>query len=71
MTSFTMIQGKMVPAEEWDRPGKPQWRDHLVVDMSRHDALRCIEQLSGQLQRSDHERVLYTVVGELDETEEG
>lgn len=71
MASFLMVEGEQLPASKRARPGKPEWRDHLVVDMSRRDALRHIELLSRALQLSDNERVTYTMVGELDETEEG
>ena len=43
--------GKEMPAEQWKRPGKPEWAHHLIVEFERSHAWQTIMELLGQLER--------------------
>lgn len=70
MRIFRMIEGKHLPAEQWAREGKPEWRDYLRLQIGRRKALALIEELSGRLRRNDDETLTLDLLGELVEEDE-
>ena len=50
MTSYDFQNNQMMPADQWARPGKPEWPDCLTVTMDRMAATRILQQIAHQLE---------------------
>ncbi len=52
MALYNLHLNELKPADEWSRPGKPEWPDLLALRMDRLAALRLISSLTQQLERA-------------------
>lgn len=46
---WTLVVGQQKPAEQWARPGKPEWTDFVFVEIPRWQAFGVIQNLAGEL----------------------
>jgi hypothetical protein len=57
---------KHLPAEQWERPGKPDWQDYVYVTISRARAFDLVRDILAQV-RDGEETVELPLFGELSE----
>lgn len=64
--------GVQIPSAEWDRPGKPEWSNHLVVQLTRRQAIHQLASLAQQLEGADEgdDSFQLTLHGKLTTVEE-
>lgn len=59
--------GVQKPAEEWSRPGKPEWPDHVTVKLTRRQAITQLAHLAKQLEsRGEDESFELNLPGKLE-----
>lgn len=72
--SFCFQQGRMLPASQWARPGKPEWRHRVYVRVDRSEALRLVEELARTIRLTAHDPsplLSFDLHGELEPLEDG
>jgi len=70
MFTHEFTDGVQVPYEQWQREGKPEWTDHLVVEMSKKRAVDVAQRILAQLD-NDNSVVCITLHGRLETSGEG
>lgn len=71
--SHYMKVGETLPAEQWERPGKPEWPDFVTFELSEHQAWELVNSMLYQLRsrRTESEiPITYTVPGKLEPLED-
>jgi hypothetical protein len=60
--------GKKTPETEWEQPGKPEWRDHLLIQLSQRDALQLLTRLAVAIENAGPDLIFSLgLVGEMNE----
>lgn len=70
MKTSRFVHGVKKDPSEWSQPGKPEWPNFLDIEMDRYRALKCLEELSRQLQDSSCEVVSLMFAGKLTDVDE-